>query len=53
MQRPSGNVPSGDGEHGEMAPERIEEETGVGGGGRQEGQGYHTAQGLWPLVKGW
>ena len=33
MQRPSGNVPSGDGEHGEMAPERIEEETGVGGGG--------------------
>ena len=32
MQRPSGNVPSGDGEHGEMAPERIEEETGAGRG---------------------
>lgn len=46
MQRPSGNVPSGDGEHGEMAPERIEEAAGAGG--RQEGRGttLHRVCGL-------
>lgn len=53
MQGLSGIVPGGgDGEHGEMVPERTEEEDRETERA-QEGQGHHTAQGLWGLVKGW